>query len=90
MTDPRRSRAHSVSELAAAMAYNLTREARSILEEHENSPPSFSVQLYADNWTLNSGPKFLYNHPAYTVRTHSPFFVLLYHSLATRRLFSMT
>jgi hypothetical protein len=51
------------------MSYNLTREAQSILDEHQNSPPSFSVQLHHDNWTLNSGPKFLYNHPAYTVRT---------------------
>ena len=52
----------------AAMVYNLTRETQSILEQYENSPPSFSVQLYSDNWTLNSGPKFLYNSPAYTVR----------------------
>ncbi|KAI9508161.1 Spt20 family-domain-containing protein [Russula earlei] len=48
------------------MTYNLTREAQSILEQHQSSPPSFSVQLYHDNWTLNSGPKFLYNSPAYT------------------------
>jgi len=63
-------------ELAAqelAAMYNLTREAQSILEQHENSPPSFSIQLYHDNWTLNSGPKFLYNSPAYTVRSlHCP------------------
>src|SRR6266702_272063 len=49
------------------MAYNLTRETQSILKEYENSPPSFSVQLDHDNWTLNSGPKFLYNSPAFSV-----------------------
>jgi hypothetical protein len=70
---------------SAAMAYNLTREAQSILEEHQNSPPSFSVQLYHDNWTLNSGPKFLYNSPAYTVRTH-PLVAIPCHSLVLFRL----
>src|SRR5258708_1897952 len=50
------------------MAYNLTRETQSILKEHATSPPSFSVQLYHDNWTLNSGPKFLYNSPAFSVQ----------------------
>ncbi|KAH9046551.1 Spt20 family-domain-containing protein [Lactarius hengduanensis] len=48
------------------MAYNLTRESQSILKQHETSPPSFSVQLHHDNWTLNSGPKFLYNSPAFS------------------------
>ncbi|KAH9072249.1 Spt20 family-domain-containing protein [Lactarius deliciosus] len=48
------------------MAYNLTRETQSILKQYETSPPSFSVQLHHDNWTLNSGPKFLYNSPAYS------------------------
>jgi hypothetical protein len=67
-TARRRARGKAAQELAA-MVYNLTREAQLILEQHENSPPSFSVQLYNDNWTLNSGPKFLYNSPAYTVRT---------------------
>ncbi|KAI0306000.1 Spt20 family-domain-containing protein [Multifurca ochricompacta] len=47
------------------MAYNLTRETQSILKECESNPPSFSLQLYHDNWTLNSGPKFLYNSPAF-------------------------
>ena len=50
------------------MAYNLTRETQAILSQHESSPPSFSVQLYHDNWTLNSGPKFLYNTPTFAVR----------------------
>jgi hypothetical protein len=50
------------------MTYNLTRETQAILKEHENSPPSFSVQLYHDNWTLNSGPKFLYNTPTFAVQ----------------------
>ena len=67
------------------MTYNLTREAQSILDEHQDSPPSFSVQLYHDNWTLNSGPKFLYNSPAYTVRTHL-LLAISYHSLVIFRL----
>jgi hypothetical protein len=70
---------------SAAMTYNLTRETQSILDEHKNSPPSFSVQLYHDNWTLNSGPKFLYNSPAYTVRTHL-LLAIFYHSLVIFRL----
>ncbi len=71
------------------MTYNLTREAQSILDENKNSPPSFSVQLYHDNWTLNSGPKFLYNSPAYTVRTHS-FLAISCHSPIVFRLCLMT
>jgi hypothetical protein len=67
------------------MTYNLTRETQSILDEHQNSPPSFSVQLYHDNWTLNSGPKFLYNSPPYTVRTHL-LLAISYHSLVMFRL----
>jgi hypothetical protein len=70
---------------SAAMTYNLTREAQSILDEHQDSPPSFSVQLYHDNWTLNSGPKFLYNSPAYTVRTRL-LLAVSYHSLVMFRL----
>jgi hypothetical protein len=70
---------------SAAMSYNLTREAQSILDEHQNNPPSFSVQLYHDNWTLNSGPKFLYNSPAYTVRTHL-LVAISHHSLVMFRL----
>jgi len=70
---------------SAAMTYNLTRETQSILDEHQNSPPSFSVQLYHDNWTLNSGPKFLYNSPAYTVRRHL-LLAISHHSLVMFRL----
>lgn len=33
-----------------------------LLEEYEKSPPSFSVHLYPGHWTLNNGPKFLYNN----------------------------
>lgn len=74
---------------SAAMTYNLTRETQSILDEHQNSPPSFSVQLYHDNWTLNSGPKFLYNSPAYTVRIH-PLFTVSHYSPVMFRLFLTT
>jgi hypothetical protein len=81
-----------VAQELAAMVYNLTRQAQSILEQHENDPPSFSVQLYHDNWTLNSGPKFLYNSPAYTVRSLPSPSALLYPAIhaATFRPCSMT
>ncbi|THH08262.1 hypothetical protein EW145_g2834 [Phellinidium pouzarii] len=37
------------------------RDDSALLEEHEKSPPSFSVHLYPAHWTLNNGTKFLYN-----------------------------
>lgn len=42
--------------------YNLTRFVEELLEEHQSDPPSFSVHLYPDYWTLNNGSKFLYNN----------------------------
>ncbi|KAA1468931.1 hypothetical protein DENSPDRAFT_549094 [Dentipellis sp. KUC8613] len=46
------------------MAYNLSRQNADLLKKHVDSPPSLSVQLHPDHWTLNSGSKFLYNSPA--------------------------
>ncbi|KAI6010883.1 Spt20 family-domain-containing protein [Pisolithus orientalis] len=45
------------------MGYNITRSAEELLGKYESSPPSFSIHLYPDHWTLNNGPKFLYNSP---------------------------
>lgn len=38
------------------------RDDSALLEEFEKSPPSFTVRLYPAHWTLNNGPKFLYNN----------------------------
>ncbi|KAI0064034.1 hypothetical protein BV25DRAFT_1801090 [Artomyces pyxidatus] len=46
------------------MAYNLTRLSNDLLDKYMDSPPSLSVQLYPEHWTLNSGSKQLYNQPA--------------------------
>ncbi|KAH8116310.1 Spt20 family-domain-containing protein [Phellopilus nigrolimitatus] len=45
-----------------ASGYNIMRDDRALLEEHEKSPASFSVHLYPAHWTLNSGPNFMYNN----------------------------
>lgn len=45
------------------MGYNITRSVEELLGKYESSPPSFSIHLYPDHWTLNNGPKFLYNSP---------------------------
>ncbi|THH27742.1 hypothetical protein EUX98_g6435 [Antrodiella citrinella] len=42
--------------------YNLSRSVEELLETTKASPPSFSVQLYPEHWTLNGGSKFLYNN----------------------------
>ncbi|KAJ3552987.1 hypothetical protein NM688_g3859 [Phlebia brevispora] len=42
--------------------YNITRSIEELLSEHELSPPSFTVHLHPDHWTLNGGSKFLYNN----------------------------
>jgi transcription factor SPT20 len=42
--------------------YNLTREVEDLLERIEPLPPSFTVHLHPDYWTLNSGSKLLYNN----------------------------
>ena len=43
--------------------YNLTRYVEELLDSNESSPPSFTVHLYPEHWTLNNGSKFLYNNP---------------------------
>ncbi|KAG9309886.1 Spt20 family-domain-containing protein [Chiua virens] len=43
--------------------YNITRSAEELLEKYDSEPPSFSIHLYPEYWTLNNGPKFLYNNP---------------------------
>jgi len=48
----------------AAMAYNVTRQSKQLLDSYKDALVSLSVQLYPDHWTLNSGSKFLYNSPA--------------------------
>ncbi|KAL5492285.1 SPT20 [Sanghuangporus weigelae] len=50
-----------------ASGYNVMRDDVALLEENERSPPSFSVHLYPDHWTLNTGPKFSYNNPISTL-----------------------
>ena len=42
--------------------YNATRAVNDLLLQHEASPPSFTVNLYPEHWTLNNGSKFLYNN----------------------------
>ncbi|KAH9893546.1 Spt20 family-domain-containing protein [Cubamyces lactineus] len=42
--------------------YNTSRFIDGLLKSHENSPPSFTVRLYREHWTLNNGSKFLYNN----------------------------
>lgn len=43
--------------------YNITRSAEELLDKYESDSPSFSIHLYPEYWTLNNGPKFLYNNP---------------------------
>ncbi|KAJ6568358.1 Spt20 family-domain-containing protein [Mycena vulgaris] len=43
--------------------YNRTRYVEDLLEKNASHPPSFSVHLYPDHWTLNNASKFLYNTP---------------------------
>lgn len=43
--------------------YNITRSAEELSDRYESEPPSFSIHLYPEYWTLNNGPKFLYNNP---------------------------
>ena len=50
-----------ISTLGMA-GYNLTREVEDLLERIEPLPPSFTVHLHPDYWTLNSGSKWLYNN----------------------------
>ncbi|KAF8880178.1 transcription factor Spt20 [Infundibulicybe gibba] len=43
--------------------YNRTRYVEDLLERTEALPPSFTIHLHPEHWTLNKGPKFLYNNP---------------------------
>ncbi|KAF8649274.1 hypothetical protein AX16_005902 [Volvariella volvacea WC 439] len=42
--------------------YNRTREVEALLEHTQLLPPSFTVHLHTEYWTLNNGGKFLYNN----------------------------
>ncbi|KAI0794125.1 Spt20 family-domain-containing protein [Fomes fomentarius] len=42
--------------------YNMSRFVQGILKTYDHSPPSFTVRLYREYWTLNNGSKFLYNN----------------------------
>lgn len=35
---------------------------KDLLERNKTRPPSFTIHLYPDFWTLNNGNKFLYNN----------------------------
>ena len=41
--------------------YNLTRTVDELLVKTDTLPPSFTIHLHVEYWTLNNGPKFLYN-----------------------------
>lgn len=43
-------------------SYNTTRYMNELLEKHASDPPSFTVHLYPEHWTLNGGSRFLYNN----------------------------
>ena len=42
--------------------YNRTRYVEELLERTDALPPSFTVHLHLEYWTLNNGSKFLYNN----------------------------
>jgi hypothetical protein len=42
--------------------YNRTRYAEELLEKTDSLPPSFTIHLHLEYWTLNNGSKFLYNN----------------------------
>ncbi|KAJ8509503.1 hypothetical protein ONZ45_g8330 [Pleurotus djamor] len=42
--------------------YNRTREVEELLQRTESKPPSFTVHLHPEYWSLNHGSKFLYNN----------------------------
>ncbi|KAH0582465.1 hypothetical protein J132_02709 [Termitomyces sp. J132] len=43
-------------------SYNTTRFVEDLLENTASLPPSFTVHLHLEHWTLNNGSKFLYNN----------------------------
>lgn len=56
--------------------YNRSRAVEELLERTASSPPSFTVHLHPESWTLNNGLKFMYNHQiAVRVDTFINFFV---------------
>lgn len=57
--------------------YNISRSVQELLNEHESSPPSFTVHLYPEHWTLNNGSKFLYNNQVAVCSAKRPFHGLL-------------
>ncbi|TFL01998.1 Spt20 family-domain-containing protein [Pterulicium gracile] len=42
--------------------YNCTRQVDALLESTQHKPPSFTIHLHSEHWTLNNGSKFLYNN----------------------------
>ncbi|KAF8517924.1 Spt20 family-domain-containing protein [Hysterangium stoloniferum] len=47
-----------------ALTYNQPSFAKNFLAKYKKSPPSFTIDLYDDHWTLNKGhSKFLYTQP---------------------------
>ena len=48
--------------VAARMGAPSVAAVQELLAQHEASPPSFTVHLYPEHWTLNHGSKFLYNN----------------------------
>ena len=42
--------------------YNTSRYMNELLEKHASDPPSFTVRLFPEHWTLNGGSRFLYNN----------------------------
>ena len=43
-------------------SYNTTRYVEDLLERTQSLPPSFTIHLHLEYWTLNNGSKFLYNN----------------------------
>lgn len=72
----------------ATVHYNVTRYVERLLERHQSSPPSFTVHLYPDHFTLNqpTKPQFLYNGPmAVRMSVQLSRRLLIPHAAATRR-----
>lgn len=71
-SDQRRHTADDGGSRAVMAGYNRTRQVEELLERHTKSPPSFSVHLYPEHWSLNQGGKFLYNNQ---IAVRSPAFL---------------
>lgn len=54
--------AHEFCLVATMAGYNITRSVEELLQRHARSPPSFTIHLYPEHWTLNGGLKTLYNN----------------------------